>query len=218
MLVLMENFSDHSADVRIPLTMNTARAGVFQRTVTFFQVVLAKPSTLSTREWDGLGVVFTLLILCATTMPWTNFTGQPYWRKVIWLPFADLCWQGWFLSDVVENVVMFVPLGWCMVLAQRSQPQSCLTRVLMLALALSLSGEFFQVFSLQRSPSMTDVCTNTVGTLLAALLAIDCQAQERRSRLYSKAIIVSDSFQSITVPVTRPVLRNAECGLRIGKA
>lgn len=179
-----------------------ALTSVFQRIITFLHTVRAKPSTVSTREWDGLGVVCTLLILCATTMPWSNFTGHAYWRKVVWLPFADLCWQGWYLIDVVENVVMFAPFGWCMVLAQRSQSQRCLARVLVLAIALSLSGEFFQVFSLQRSPSMTDVCTNISGALLAALLAISCQAQESQSRLYGKDIVVSAPFQPIIIPVT----------------
>lgn len=182
--------------------MMTAPTGVLRRIVTFLHVVREKPSTLSAREWDGLGVVGTLLILCATTMPWTNFTGQGYWRKVVWLPFADACWQQWYLNDVVSNLILFMPLGWCMVFAQRSPIQNCLSRVVVFAISLSLAVELFQVFSLQRSPSMTDVSTNTTGALLAALQAVYWQAHERLSHLYGKEPGVDEPFQPMTIPVT----------------
>jgi len=182
--------------------MNTAFTGIFQRIVTFSRLVLTRPSVLSTREWDGIGVVWTLLILCATTMPWSNFTGQAYWYRVIWLPFADACWSQWFLSDVFENMLLFLPFGWCLVLAQRSQSQNCLSRVALLATTLSLAVEFFQVFSLRRSPSMTDVWTNTVGAIIAALQAIDCRVQERISRLPGQAVVIKEPLQPIVVPTT----------------
>lgn len=194
--------------------MNTAATGVVQRIVTFLLVVREKPSTLSTREWDGIGIVSTLLIVCATTMPWTNFTGQAYWRKVVWLPFADACWQPWYLNDVVSNLILFMPLGWCMVFAQRSHIRNCLSRVVLFAITLSFTVEFFQVFSLQRSPSMTDVSTNTTGALLAALQAIYWQAQERLSPRRSNDLVVGDPLQPITIPVTTTdSMRNAECGV-----
>jgi len=87
-----------------------------------------------------------------------------------------------------------------MVLAQRSQSRHCLSRVVLLAVALSLAVEFFQVFSLRRSPSMTDVWTNTVGAMIAALQAIDCQTQESLRRLRGTDFVIGEPFQSITIP------------------
>jgi hypothetical protein len=182
--------------------MNTVSTNIFQRVWVFLQVVRTKPSTLSTREWEGLGVVSLLLILCATTMPWTNFTGQAYWRQVVWFPFADACWRQWYLNDVCSNFILFMPLGWCMVFARGSHPQYCLSRVAMMALSLSLAVEFFQVFSLHRTPSMTDVSTNTTGALTAALQAISWQARESRAHRDNEDFVLEQPRQPIPVPVT----------------
>lgn len=131
----------------------------------------SNPSTLSARAWEKLGVAWICIILCVTTMPWSNFTGHSHWRHVLWVPFAEACLKLWFVGDVIGNILLFLPLGWCLGHARSFRSQHSLRRITLAAFALSLSVEFFQVFSHNRSPAMTDVCTNTAGAVIGALLA-----------------------------------------------
>ena len=141
-------------------------------------------SSSTAKTWERLGVVWTLIILCITTMPWSNFTGHSHWQQVRWLPFSEVCVNLWFAGDVLGNILLFVPLGWCVVLAQPYQWRNQLRRIVFAAAVLSLSVEFFQVFCHNRSPAMSDVCTNILGAVLGALLALRCQnSGERHSPL-----------------------------------
>lgn len=102
-------------------------------------------------------------------MPWSNFVGHAHWQRVHWIPFAETSLHWWFILDFFGNIVLFLPFGGCGVLSMphRSGRRRVL-RAAGYAALLSLSVEFFQVYCHNRSPAMTDVCTNVTGALLGA--------------------------------------------------
>src|SRR5262245_27741983 len=118
-------------------------------------------------------------------MPWSNFRGYSHWQTVCWIPFSEACLKLRFAGDVLRNILLFVPLGWCVVHTQRYQRRHQLRRIVFAA-ALSLSVEFFQVFCHNRSPAMSDVCTNIVGAVLGPLLALRCQRFGERHLLLTR--------------------------------
>ena len=73
-------------------------------------------------------------------------------------------------ADIVLNVFLFVPFGFLLMLAGSAPPSARrVTSTLVLAAALSISAEYFQVYCHNRIPSATDVCTNILGAGLGIL-------------------------------------------------
>jgi len=76
----------------------------------------------------------------------------------------------WNRSDVVMNVLMFVPFGFVYQLTRpRSAPVDW-PRVLLLGAALSACIELTQLFAPQRYSSAFDLLTNSLGAVLGAIL------------------------------------------------
>lgn len=80
----------------------------------------------------------------------------------------DLGWsgfhQGWL--EAPANVVLFVPLGFLLVILFRS------ARIgVMVAVMLSVSAELVQILLPDRLPSLRDVIANSAGAAIGALLA-----------------------------------------------
>lgn len=77
------------------------------------------------------------------------------------------------IPDVVQNVLLFVPFGVLGVLAGRGSRFTFrrVAWVTVLGAALSVLVEILQLFTVDRTTSMSDVSTNTAGTLLGALAA-----------------------------------------------
>jgi VanZ family protein len=89
------------------------------------------------------------------TPPWREF--DPSW---------DYVW------DVLRNVVGFMPFGFllCALLYRAPWFRRAVLLSTLLGGALSLCIEILQAYIPQRGSGMTDVITNTLGTLLGALL------------------------------------------------
>ena len=118
--------------------------------------------------WKLCWLIWIGVILGFTTMPWKNYVGHSHWELVRWMPFSD---HPLALSDILANVVLFVPFGFFL---GRALPSSSPKRVwfpTLLAAALSTSVEFFQVYCHNRNPSTTDICNNVIGTALGVWLA-----------------------------------------------
>ena len=88
-------------------------------------------------------------------------------------PIAEFDWTPSYRADVIANIIGFMPFGSC---SADSSP--CLARarqaILISALVgglLSFSVEFLQYYIPKRDSSLTDVISNTAGTLLGALIA-----------------------------------------------
>ncbi len=80
-------------------------------------------------------------------------------------------WGYW--NDLLQNIVGFMPLGFLLCaywIGTRSRGQAILFAVLSGGL-LSFTVEVLQYFIPRRNSGMTDIITNTLGTLFGALLA-----------------------------------------------
>jgi glycopeptide antibiotics resistance protein len=81
---------------------------------------------------------------------------------------------GVLLRDAAVNVALFVPLGWLLARAARSQNVTPLAGIVVAAAvgaAFSLGVETIQFFIATRYSSVLDVLANTAGTVLGAVLA-----------------------------------------------
>ena len=89
-----------------------------------------------------------------------------------WIPFQDASFSLRFFIDLIGNVMLYVPFGYLYV---RSRPILSIEIILWAILSaslLSVSTEIVQVFSHNRIPSMTDVCSNIIGASLGVALQI----------------------------------------------
>lgn len=116
-----------------------------------------------------------LFIFYATTIPW-DFSHAPALDAVSWLPFWDARrGRPPSLSDLVQNVVLFVPFGFFGALAltslRRRGPVVGAFLIGLLGLALSAFVEGLQTMSVLRSPSASDLVTNFLGALVGAACA-----------------------------------------------
>src|ERR1043165_1365346 len=81
------------------------------------------------------------------------------------------------LSDVVVNVLGYIPLGFA--LAYRGS-----VRALTYACALSVFAEIAQIFCVGRSPDIVDVATNTLGAAIGLTVA-------RKWQIFPDRLVVS---------------------------
>lgn len=122
--------------------------------------------------WSLLLAVWLLIIVAITTLPWGNFDGQAHWDRVQWIPFSHFSWRSprrWL--ETIANVVLFIPLGFLVVRVHRAHGLWAGVIACGAGLAVSMSAELFQVFTVRRFPTMTDLCTNTFGSLCGAMAA-----------------------------------------------
>jgi glycopeptide antibiotics resistance protein len=113
-----------------------------------------------------------LFILYATSIPW-DFAHPPSLDHVQWIPLWDPeRGRPPSLSDLVQNVILFLPFGFFGALGLRRIRDSGLIAgtLMMGAIGFSLSAfvELLQTMSVTRTPSASDVVTNTAGTLIGA--------------------------------------------------
>ena len=74
----------------------------------------------------------------------------------------------WDATDIVMNIVMFVPIGFVYQLSRPAGAPVQWVRVLLLGAGLSGAIEFAQLFEPTRYTSLVDVATNTMGALVGA--------------------------------------------------
>jgi glycopeptide antibiotics resistance protein len=120
-------------------------------------------TVVSTRRGRrGLLCLAVGLVLVAV-LPWRGFTAHSHWDEVRWVPFSSRL----VVRDVVANLMLFLPFGAGVAM---NVTQSPVGRAGGWGLALSLFGEFSQVFSHGRFPSATDVVCNVAGAVFGAKL------------------------------------------------
>jgi len=107
----------------------------------------------------------------------------PPGRKLLSTPLTY--WDSqWNKSDVVNNIIAFIPLGFLFVFLLRDRLKTL--RVLLLvtgmAATISLSVEIAQFFVPYRDSSSIDLLTNTLGALCGGLLAVGIRSWHSRSR------------------------------------
>ncbi len=123
-------------------------------------------------RWQILWIFWILVIVLATTTPWHNFQGHSHWNMVHWIPFQDASFSLRFFIDLIGNVMLFVPFGYLYVRSRPTLTMGVFVWALLLASLLSVSTEIVQVFSHNRIPSTTDVCSNIIGASFGVALVI----------------------------------------------
>jgi glycopeptide antibiotics resistance protein len=84
------------------------------------------------------------------------------------------------VSDVLLNVVLFLPLGFLFQLARRRAGYGSVLQALAFGVLVSTALETCQLFLPGRNSSLIDVATNGLGALLGAAAATYLRAGERR--------------------------------------
>src|SRR5215469_8117307 len=90
-------------------------------------------------------------------------------------PLATLMvWDHPSRSGVVANVLLYMPLGFFFVLGSRdrARQRGLLVPATAVGCLLSLTMEWAQYYDVGRVTNLSDVVTNTLGTLIGGLIAI----------------------------------------------
>jgi VanZ family protein len=106
---------------------------------------------------------------------------QPVHQELLIPPWKDLSYNRPDYSDIVVNVLGFLPFGFCFFLHRRSLgPDQWAVNALLVVLAgavVSLTIEVIQAWLPNRTSSVSDLLANTAGTLLGVALAIAIQSK-----------------------------------------
>lgn len=105
------------------------------------------------------------LIIYGTMFP---FTGWRVPEHSPW-PFLEGMRHGISLSDIVANILLYMPFGFLFALGRRTR---VMPLVLLAALLLSLGTETVQTFLPGRVSSLLDTATNVFGAFLGAFAAL----------------------------------------------
>lgn len=134
--------------------------------------------------WKNIWMAWVVVIIIATTAPWTNFQPNPTnWHRINWVPYAHIFMGYKILTwDIVQNLVLYMPFGYSLAKSLLTPSRSLLFFVGVLACTLSFVTEVAQVFQPARFPSATDVVNNIWGALVGAVLGRWCDIT-RESRL-----------------------------------
>jgi glycopeptide antibiotics resistance protein len=111
--------------------------------------------------------VFWVVAIGLVSLPFESFQTHSHWDKIGWIPFYS--WPVRPL-DIVQNILLYMPLGYLAVPAARPRTHVSFSRVALEAFVLSLAMEVSQDFSHSRFPAATDLVCNVAGALLGALL------------------------------------------------
>ncbi len=120
--------------------------------------------------WLLLGVV--LLIMYGSLYPFhfkANATHGGFWQAL-----DQLSWARAGRGDRISNVLLYLPLGFCLFLSlnRRYRRRISLVLATVLGAILSLAVEIAQIYVSVRVPSLTDLTLNIAGTLLGAAAGI----------------------------------------------
>ncbi len=131
---------------------------------------------MSKKNYLILFCIFSIYIIYGTTIPF-DFT----WFQIVldkikrlsWIPFDSICTNGLLISDIVQNVLFFIPVGlFGMLRFSNARKISPIIGIIFYGFLLSTIVEAIQLFSLTRNTSVTDIATNTIGTAVGVAVAL----------------------------------------------
>jgi hypothetical protein len=112
---------------------------------------------------------------------------RPVQRDLLIPPWKDLSYYRPDYPDIVVNILGFIPFGFCFFLHRcLREPRQRMANALLVVLSgmtVSLTIEVIQAWLPNRVSSMTDLLTNTAGTLLGVVLAILIRAWVGKGKL-----------------------------------
>lgn len=119
-----------------------------------------------------LVVLYVVLIAYASLYPLTGWQSP---RQPLWL-FLQWPWVGaGSRADLFSNILAYIPLGLLLMQLFKSHDRFTLPAIIcvtILGSLLSFSMESLQQFLPTRTPSIVDLITNTLGTLLGAVIGV----------------------------------------------
>lgn len=134
-----------------------------------------------------------LLLLAATTpllaadWPWRDWQDHPHWENVERIPFLVPPYRP---LDVAANLLLGAPIG----LIAAKYFRRALLVAGTAALLAALLGEYSQIYSHSRTPSATDVASNLLGALTAALTLLWARSRRAESHTVAEPHGSSDSI------------------------
>jgi glycopeptide antibiotics resistance protein len=121
--------------------------------------------------WRTMLVLWLMCVVLAISLPWSRFDGTAHWTRVQWIPFSHLYWHRTVLAEAALNILAFAPVGYLCVRSVWSVKWSPLLMACVVGFVSSFSIETYQLFCLNRVPSVNDVVMNVIGTACGAWLA-----------------------------------------------
>ncbi|MCK4894066.1 MAG: VanZ family protein, partial [Calditrichia bacterium] len=132
-------------------------------------------------HWLNLLIIsYIFFVVYSTIVPFNFITGFEIFSqrlsRIDWVPLKRN--QGFIArSDVVANVLFFMPLGILLSLRKilkyyRNFSLMDWFQIFITGFSVSLIVEFLQLFTFDRHTSVTDLLTNTLGNLLGAFLML----------------------------------------------
>lgn len=129
------------------------------------------------KHWlTTLTVLYVFFIFYSTVVPF-NFVPDlkaviPRLSKIDWIPFGGIH-RTFSRSDAIANILFFMPLGLLLAAKRilhyyRNFSFFDWFLIVSVGFLCSMSVEFFQIFTLDRHTSMTDLMMNTLGTIIGA--------------------------------------------------
>jgi glycopeptide antibiotics resistance protein len=120
-------------------------------------------------------ITYSFFIIYGTVIPFNIVPSNEFvlsnFGKISWLPFIDPDGSRASIPDVVQNILLFFPFG---IISFLSLNQRKLSRIFLATLfgsLLSLFVEILQLFTTDRTTSITDLVTNSAGAFLGASTA-----------------------------------------------
>lgn len=121
-------------------------------------------------------LIFTLFIIYGTLIP---FNLIPNWESFLSnisainkIPFIDSDGSRASIPDVVQNILLFIPFGFFGLISLVNKNKLNPTiKITFLGAMLSGFVEILQLFTIDRTTSVTDLLTNSAGTLIGGLSA-----------------------------------------------
>ena len=116
-------------------------------------------------------VLWVVLIVVATTFPWSNFhsyVDPAKLHRVVWVPFQGVRLSTRRVLDIADNIFLFIPFSYLYLRSLASNHFRGLLTILLASVLLSVAIESAQLFNTSRFTSMTDVVTNIIGAVLGA--------------------------------------------------
>ena len=177
--------------------ISTSQAGRRRR-----DTAARKPSVRHSKSPFNLRAIFAaaaLFILYAGTIPF-NFIGDTASAvaKLSHLPLNPLIspdtGRRVSIPDVAQNILLFMPFGALGFLASRQRRSNLVAIVLVTAVAAALSAavETLQLFEVDRTTSVSDLCANILGALFGAAVALAAVKVSRRSLLRLQGLGLTD--------------------------
>lgn len=139
-----------------------------------------------------LWIVFSLFIVYGVLIPFHLCIGIEAMfsniASISWIPFMDSDGTRASIPDVVQNILLFLPFGFFGFLSMARKKTIRILLITCIGALFSVSIEVLQLFTCDRTTSVTDFVTNTTGTFLGALAAFT-------ALLIFSEIIASSSFR-----------------------